>query len=101
MSTDGSDLNSPVKDTNRTQMALVAQLFQVATTIHHIDEMFQWLAYAIVQGFNIQLVQFWTNQVDQTGRLTVQLRTVVRQDSTLPEQVIVNDQITYIAQRIT
>lgn len=101
MSTDGSDINSPVRDMGRVQMALVAQLYQAATTMHHIDEMFQWLAHAIVQGFNIQLTQFWTNQVNQVGRLVVQLRTVVRQDPTLPEQVVINDQVTYIAQRIT
>ncbi len=101
MSRDGNDDNLSLRGAGEQQMALVAQLGQSILTMHHIDEVFQWLAYAIVQHFNIQLVQFWTNQIGQTGRLVTQLRTVVRRDPTIPEQIVVNDYVAYVAQRVT
>ena len=101
MSRDGNDDKFSANDISGSQMALVAQLARSVATMHHVDELFQWLAYAMVQHFNLQMIQFWTNQISNTGGLAVQLRTVVRRDSTLPEQVIVNDQMAYIAQRVT
>jgi len=100
MSRDGSDSNFSLKDMVEQQIAVVAQLGQSMGTMHHVDELFQWLAYAIAHHFNIQLVQFWTNQITQTGRLAAQLRTVVQRDPSIPEQVVVNDYMTYIAQRV-
>ena len=101
MNTEGTGDNSPAReDISKSQMALIAQLFQVVMSMHHIDEMFQWLAYAIVQHFNIQVTQFWTNQMNPNGRLVTQLRMIVCQDPTLPEKVVVNDHIAYIAQRV-
>ncbi len=66
----------------------------------HIDEVFQWLAYAMVKRFNVQLIQFWTYSISRTGQRSVQLRMMVPQDPSLPEQIVVNDQIVLIAQRI-
>lgn len=101
MSRDGNDDSFSLRGVGEQQMNLAAQLGQSIVTMHHIDEVFQWLAYAIVQHFNIQLIQFWTNQIGQTGRLVTQLRTVVRRDPTIPEQVVVNDYVAYVAQRVT
>ncbi len=83
----------------RQQNALLSQLFQVAISMHYIDELFQWLAYAFVHRLNIQLLLFWTNHIDQAGQLTAQLRTTARQDPSLPEQIVVNDQMQRVAQR--
>jgi hypothetical protein len=88
------------KNTSEQRMTLIAQLGQSIATMQHIDELFQWLAYAIVQHFTIQLVQFWVNQMTQTDKLAVQLRTVVRHDPTIPEKLIVNDYMASIAQRV-
>jgi hypothetical protein len=85
---------------NRQQVALTAQLFQAVASMHHIDELFQWLAYALIQRFNIQLLQFWTNHVSATGQLAAQLRTIARQDPSLPDQITVNEQMQRIAQRL-
>jgi hypothetical protein len=101
MNMDGAGGNTLSRDMNRLQMTLVTQLYQAVATMNHIDELFQWLAYAIVQRFNIQLVQFWANQTNPAGRLTVQLRTLVSQDPSLPEQAVANDHIAYITQRVT
>jgi hypothetical protein len=86
-------------DILRQQNALLSQLFQVAVSMHYIDELFQWLAYAFVHRLNIQLLLFWTNHIGQAGQLTAQLRTTARQDPSLPEQIVINDQMQRVAQR--
>jgi hypothetical protein len=100
MNTDGTDDNSFVMDIGKQQAALAAQLSPAISTMHHIDELLQWLSYAIVRNFNAQLVQCWVNQINQAGRLTVQLRTLVRQDASFPEQLAISEPMTLIAQRV-
>jgi hypothetical protein len=92
--------NSSSQNISRQQVTVVTQLFRTMSSIHHIDELFQWLAYAFVQRFDIQLIQFWTNYVNPFGQLTFQLRTAVSQDPSLPQQVAANDQVAFLAQRI-
>ena len=87
-------------DVSRQQMTVVSQLSRAVTTMYHVDELFQWLAYAIVQHLDVQLIQFWTNSVNHTGQLAVQLRTIVSQDPSLPERIVVNDQVARVAQRL-
>jgi len=100
MNTDGTDDNSFVMDIGKQQASLAAQLSPAISTMHHIDELLQWLSYAIVRNFNAQLVQCWVNQINQAGRLTVQLRTLVRQDASFPEQLAMSEPMTLIAQRV-
>jgi len=82
------------------QVALLPRLMQVVTSMHHIDELLQWLAQAFVYYFNVQVAVFWTNHVSQAGQLAVQLRTIARQDPSLSDQILVNDQMQYVAQRL-
>lgn len=72
---------------------IIPQLNIAATTMQHVDELFQQLAWAIVDRLNVQLVQFWTNQVNRAGQSSIRLRTLARQDASLPEYIVVNDQI--------
>src|SRR5579884_1868620 len=99
MNTHDPDDQLAAMNMNRQQMALTAQLFQAVSSMHHIDELFQWLAHAFVRRFNIQLIQFWTNHVSATGQLAAQLRTIARQDASLPDQIAVNEQMQRIAQQ--
>jgi len=92
--------NPSSQNISRQQVMLVTQLFRTMSSIHHIDELFQWLAYAFVQRFDVQLIQFWTSYVNQFGQLTFQLRTAVSQDPSMPQQVAANDQVAFLAQRI-
>lgn len=85
---------------SRQQTNVITRLFQVMPPMRQIDEVFQWLAYAIAQQFDVQLVQFWTNATSRTGQRSMQLRTMVHQDPSLPEQVVVNDQTMLVAQRV-
>ncbi|HLI68183.1 MAG TPA: hypothetical protein VKV19_00370 [Ktedonobacteraceae bacterium] len=80
--------------------SLVPRLMQIVGSMHHIDELFQWLAQAFVHYFNIQVLVFWTNHVAQSGQLAVQLRALARQDASLPEQILVNDQMLHLMQRL-
>jgi hypothetical protein len=93
------DRNTSAK-INRLQISLVAQLFQIALNAHRIDEVFQWLAYAMVDQFDIQVIQFWTSSISTMDQSSIQLRTMVRQDASLPEQVVVNDQVAQVVQRM-
>lgn len=92
--------HSSTDDINRRQMTVMAQLFRAVTTMNHIDELFRWLAYMMVQRFDVQLTQLWANQNDYADLNVVRLRSMVRQDSSLPEQISVNDQVASIAQRM-
>ena|SRR5947209_3333613 len=87
-------------DMSRQQMTVVTELFRAVTTMYHVDELFQWLAYAIVQHLDVQLLQFWTNSVNRTGQLAVQLRTIVSQDPSLPQRIVVNDHVALVVQRV-
>lgn len=98
MNTD--DDHSFVRDISKQQTTLAAQLSPAIATMHHVDELLQWLSYAVVRNFNVQLVQCWTNQINQSGRLTVQLRTLVRQDISFPEQLAATEPMTHIAQQV-
>ncbi len=103
MSIDGMDgyrYQSDSTRINRLQISLVTQLFQVGTTANHIDELLQWLAYALIDHFDIQLIQFWICYANRMGQLAVQLRTMVSQDPSLPVQVVVNDQVALVVQRV-
>lgn len=95
------DDNVSAVEINQQQMNLMTQLFQSVASMHHIDELFQWLAYAIAQRFQVALLQFWAAQMaTPTGQLTVQLRTMVRLDASIPDQVVVNDHMVMAALRM-
>lgn len=96
----GDGDSSSSGDTSRQQKAILAQLFKVTQTMEQIDQLFRWLADSVVQRFNIQLIQFWTSHMDAVGFMTLQLRTQARLDSTLPEQIVVNNDLALIAQSI-
>lgn len=82
------------------QQAILAQLFKVAESMSQIDQLLQWLADSITRHFSIQLVQFWTAYMDAMGLMALQLRVQARQDSTLPEQIVVNNDLALLAQRM-
>lgn len=85
---------------DRQAMKVVAQLLKAVPIMHNVDEMFQWLTYTIVQLFGIQVVQVWVNQFDSTGQMTIQLLTMARQDSTIIDPIVVNEDVAQVAQRV-
>jgi hypothetical protein len=85
---------------HRRQIALMAQLGKIAASIRTIDDLFFWLASAVVERFDVQVMQFWANQPYRTGQISTELRTMVRQDLTLPQQVVANTYVVEIAEHI-
>jgi hypothetical protein len=96
----GDDDSLSSTDISRLQMKILAQLFRMIPTFNHIDDLFQWLAYTFSQQFNAQLIQLWANQVNYLGQRTAHLRTMVRRDTSIPEPVVVSEDVAQLAQRI-
>lgn len=82
------------------QLAIVTRLWRAVTTLHHIDEVFQWLATQIVQRFHVQAAEIWALQLDPGGRYALQIRTLAIVDNSLPEHVIANHHVAEFATRL-
>jgi hypothetical protein len=55
-------------------IAIVSQLLQLITSMHHIDDLFAWLAATMVEHFNMLSVQIWAVQASRTGSVRRKLR---------------------------
>ncbi len=75
---------------------MVTHLLQAAEVMQRPEELFQWLAYAIVQRFDVSLIQFWTRAIDWSGQPSAQLHALAYQDRSLPANVISEKLITTI-----
>lgn len=82
------------------QLAIMDQLPKVARNMRHVDELFLWVADAIIQSFNVQVLELWVAQTNKTGQFFIELRTLVYQDTSLPQHVIANNQIMQLAEYI-
>ena len=100
MNNRGTGGNSSQTGLGRGQPLVSTQLLRVATNMHHVDELFLWLTQTIVRNFDVQVVQFWAAQSTRTGQYFIQLRTMVRQDTSLPQHVVTNNQVIAIAERV-
>src|SRR5258707_2848193 len=96
----GFDDQLPTIDLGRVQAVLIPQIERSVVSMHHIDELFQWLANVLLQYFNIQLLLIWANRTDQYGQSTAQLRTIAHQDASFPSQIIANEQVQRLAQHL-
>ena len=81
-------------------LVITSQLYNAASQMHHIDELFQWLSDVIMQNFDVQGVQFWALQAKKTGEKVVELRCMVHQELLFPSQIIANNQVAAIASQI-
>lgn len=77
----------------RRQLIYSAQLFKAVETMHHIDELFLWQNRLFLQQFDAQVVQFWSLQSLLTSQLTIKLRAADWLDSSIPQTVLVNNQV--------
>ena len=84
----------------RRPMMIAAQLYTGASSMHHIDEMFQWLANVIVVNFDVQAAQFWALQANRMGQVSAQLRCMVYQEKLFPGHIIANNQVATTASQI-
>lgn len=83
---------------SKQQSLIITQLVAASASMHNIDELLHQLAYAIVKHCEVQLVQCWTYHINHAGQPTVLLRTLTRQDPSLPEQIVINE---YMAKKVS
>jgi hypothetical protein len=55
-------------------VVLISQLMQHATTMHHMDDMLQWVSNAVVQCVGAGAVQIWAMQGYPSGRYIAEIR---------------------------
>ncbi len=81
-------------------IALVSQLRQQVPQMQHIDEMFAWMAHALMTQWQIPLIQFWAAQAHSTGQPQAELRAVASRNAALPSSLHTNAQVTDAVKRI-
>ncbi|MBX5451360.1 hypothetical protein [Thermogemmatispora sp.] len=75
-------------------------LLRAVSAIYTVDELFQWLCYAFIEHFQIELIEFWTPLLTPARTSVLHLRTMLPRDPNLPEQITYNEQMLLIAQRL-
>lgn len=70
------------------RLTIFAQLRQAIESMHRPEEMFQWLAYVIVQRFDVPIVQFWTCESGLPTPSSAQLRAMASQDASRPAYLV-------------
>jgi hypothetical protein len=82
----------PSGSTRGYQLSIVTQLLQMIGTLHHPDEVFQWLASVIVERFDVSIIQFWTCE-NGSSQPSAQLQAMAGQDRSLPAHVLMNEKV--------
>src|SRR5690349_21208060 len=92
--------NFESKDTADSQEKITEQplvtlslLQKAITSMHHIDELFQWLAAQLIEQYQAEVAEIWALQANTMGQFALQLRTLVTSDTTLPQHVVANNTI--------
>ncbi|GHO94009.1 hypothetical protein KSF_040570 [Reticulibacter mediterranei] len=80
--------------------AILSLLQKAITDMHHIDELFQWLAAQLIEHCQAEVAEIWALQANMTGQLALQLRTLVTRDTTLPQHVVANNHIAEFTTRL-
>jgi hypothetical protein len=78
------------------KQTILAQLSQ-ATTMQHIDDVFLWLTHTVVNNFGAQVAQVWAMQATTMGQFFPQLRSVMCQDLSLSQNIVVNTHVAALA----
>lgn len=95
-----ADDELPPIEISKVQTLLLPQIERSMASMHHIDELFQWLAPVLVRYFNLPLLLIWANRIDLYGQTVAQLRAMAQQDISFPEQIIVSDQMQNLVQQL-
>ncbi|SRR6266700_2684061 len=81
----------------RKQFVILTKLVQSSTEIEHIDDMLFWLASALLQQFEVQLIQFWAVQATTDGDNVALLRSGASEDPSLPQHFVYNSNVATVA----
>jgi len=80
-------------------LALVGPLMQNAASMHHVDELFLWLANAMVQQWSIPLVQFYVTQTYSTEPAQTEVRAAASFDPSLLQNKYLNIEVIIAIER--
>ncbi len=81
-------------------IGLIARLMKQTANMQHIDDVFLWLAHAMVQSLDITVVQFLAIQRDSVGQFYVEVRAAASKLPSLSRVGDVNNQVTTLAKRV-
>lgn len=93
-----SDSNLPGKSVR--PIVIVSQLLQLVASMHHIDELFTWIADILVQRFDVVSVQVWANQAYNAGVSRCKVRASASQNSFQALQVFDGAEIRTFVERM-
>lgn len=91
---------SPDASRGRVQpIMLISRLMQQTANMRHVDEVFLWLAQAMVQSLDIAVVQFLA--IQQDGQFRAEVRAIASQNPSPSQTSYVNNQVTALAEHIS
>jgi hypothetical protein len=81
-------------------IVIVSQLLQLVTSMHHIDELFTWLATTMVERFSMISVQIWAVQAYRTGGGRRKLRASTSRHPSQALQVLESAEVRVFVERM-
>jgi hypothetical protein len=81
-------------------IVIVSQLLQLVTSMHHIDELFTWLATIMVERFSMISVQVWAVQAYRTGGGRRKLRASTSRHPSQALQVLESAEVRVFVERM-
>ena len=89
-----------VSGERRQPIALIALLLQNMGNMRDIDEVFLWLSKAMVQSFDISIVQFWATRLDTTGHFHAKIQAFASHNPSIPQPLHVNQYVMAVVERL-
>jgi hypothetical protein len=81
-------------------ISLIVQLMQEIVNMQHVDDVFRWLATAMVYHFDIPTVQLWAAQRNTYGQSHIEPRATASQNLSLLQHLSPNQQILFVIHRL-
>ncbi len=81
-------------------VAIISQLLQDVTNMRDIDEIFMWIASALIQRVGMKSVQAWAMQVDSRGAWHIKLRASSSQNYFQGQQMSENAEVSTLVARL-
>jgi hypothetical protein len=99
MSVHESDDNPFAVDMGHKQAMIIAQLVKALPNMSSVEKLLQWLAYVMVESFDLQLAQFWMSFVDVNDIMLTRPSAMVARNPLLPEHIILDSSMLMAAKR--
>src|SRR6266581_3457706 len=92
--------NDPFSNKSIRPIALVSQLLPLVAKMHHIDELFMWLATIMIEHFGVVSAQVWAVQAYSTEMLRSKLRASISQRPFQALQVVESAEVRVFVERM-